>query len=120
MALDFVKKLRGDSIDLIDQANYKKLTYLLTPDSARLVETKHLELPNMEPLQESYWINDSIMIFNTLDGDLLTYNDKNNCIIDRVKISDIVEGIPTDRAKKLGDLHLISKSRNIVLESMQC
>lgn len=59
----------------------------------------------MGPLQESYWVNDSIMIFNTLDGDLLTYNDKNNYIIDRVKISDIVEGIPTDRAKKLGDFN---------------
>lgn len=63
LALDFMKDLRGDSIDLIDQANYKKLTYVLTPDSARLVETKYLDLPHLGPLQESHWVNDSIMIF---------------------------------------------------------
>lgn len=103
LALDFMKNFRGDSIDLIDQANYKKLTYVLMRDSAKLVETKHLDLPNFGPLQESYWVNDSIMIFNTLDGHLLTYNDNDGQIVGSVNISDLVKGIPAENSKKIGD-----------------
>lgn len=115
MALDFMKDLRGDSIDLIDQANHKKLTYVLTPDSARLVETKHLDLPHLGPIQESHWINDSIMIFNTVHGDLLTYNDKTNNIIDRINISELVDGIPGESANKYGAFNFSIDNKDVIV-----
>ncbi|MCM1139678.1 MAG: hypothetical protein NC453_14005 [Muribaculum sp.] len=113
LALDLVKSIRGDSIDLIDQSNYKKLTYVLTPDSAILAESKYLELPQMGPLQESYWLNDSVMIFNTNDGDLLTYDDKNNTIIDHVNISNLINGIPTDDVKKFGSFNFSTSGNDV-------
>ncbi|WP_289873571.1 hypothetical protein [Bacteroides acidifaciens] len=115
LALDFMKDLRGDSIDLIDQANYKKLTYVLTPDSARLVETKYLDLPHLGPLQESHWVNDSIMIFNTAHGDILTYNDNTNYIVDRINISELVEGIPEESANKYGAFNFSLDNKDIIV-----
>ena len=113
LALDFMKNLRGDSIDLIDQANYKKLTYRLTPDSAVLVESKYLELPPLGPTQEAYWVNDSIMIFNTLDGSLLTYDDRSNRIIDQLNLTDFISDLPEDANKSVASFNFSIDGKEI-------
>ena len=115
LALDVVKTLRGDTIDLIDQANYKKLTYILTPDSARLIGKDYLEIPRLGPLQETYWINDSIMIYNTLQGDLLTYNNNRKEIVDQINISEIVDGIPAQYIKKMSSFKFSSIGKDVFI-----
>ena len=113
LALDFMKNLRGDSIDLIDQSNYKKLTYRLTPDSAVLVESKYLELPPLGPTQDAYWVNDSIMIFNTLDGSLLTYDDRSNQIIDRLSLAEFISDLPKDANKSVASFNFSIDGKQI-------
>lgn len=113
LALDLVKTISGDSIELIDQANYKKLTYILTPGGAEPVRTKYLDLPQLGPLQETYRINDSIMIFNTNNCDLLTYNEQSDTIVDQVNIADLIEDIPTENIKKLGSFNFSIAGKDI-------
>lgn len=87
-ALDMAKNMRGDTIDLIDQANYKHLSYTLTDNGPRLNDVSYFEIPNMGPLQEVYWINDSILLFNSLDGILHTYNVVGKTIVDEFSLAD--------------------------------
>lgn len=115
LALDMVKTFRGDTIDLIDQANYKKLSYLLSPEGANLIKTKHLDIPNMGPLQETHWINDSVLIFNTVNGDIITYNDNNDTIIDRINISSMIEDLDKNDVNKFGKFCFSIQDKEVVI-----
>ncbi|MDE7397444.1 MAG: hypothetical protein K2M98_06930 [Muribaculum sp.] len=88
MAPEMVKNMRGDTIELIDQANYKHLSYLLTDSGVTLLNASYLELPNMGPLQEVFNVNDSIWIFSTVDRRLLTYNTVANKVVSEFSFTD--------------------------------
>lgn len=115
LALDMVKTFRGDTIDLIDQANYKKLSYLLSEKGANLIKSKHLDIPNMGPLQETYWVNDSVLIFNTVNGDIITYNDNNDTIIDRINISSMIEDMDKNDVNKFGKFSFSIQDKEVVI-----
>lgn len=115
LALDMVKTLRGDTIDLIDQANYRMLSYILSKHGADLIKTKHLDIPSMGPLQETYWINDSVLIFNTTNGDLITYNDNNDKIIDRINISSLIEGLDENDVNNFGKFNFAILDKEVVI-----
>ncbi len=115
LALDMVKTLRGDTVDVIDQANYKKISYLLTQGGADIIETKYLSLPKLGPLQETYWVNDSILIFNTLNGELITYNDNQNKIIDQVNISSIIEDLDVKAINKIGSFNYSIQNNDVIV-----
>lgn len=104
LALDMVKTFHGDTLDLIDQANYRKLSYLLTDEKPIFIGENHLTLPPMGPLQEVYRINDSILIFNNSWGDLITYNDNAGSIIDQVNLFTH-RGMDENEAKRFGSFH---------------
>lgn len=77
IALDMLQNPHGDTLEIIDQAKYKVFKYLLRNDKATLIGVNNLKMKAAGPLQEIYRHNDSILVFNTLDGRLQTYNDKN-------------------------------------------
>lgn len=76
IALDMLQNPHGDTLEIIDQAKYKVFKYLLRNDKATLIGVNNLKMKAAGPLQEIYRHNDSILVFNTLDGRLQTYNDK--------------------------------------------
>ena len=76
MAMDMIQNTNGDTLEIIDQAKYKILKYKLDSKKATFLSSKSLKLPFVGPLQEVYRINDSIIIFNTLEQYLQTYNEK--------------------------------------------
>ena len=115
VALDVMKNARGDTLDLIDQANYRHLTYILNPNAADLLDDTFLELPNMGPLQETYWVNDSIIIFSTLGRELLTYNTKSQRIVDRFCVSEIMTDCSQDDLKDIGGFHFACRGEDIVI-----
>ena len=115
IALDIVKTMRGDTIDLIDQANYKKLTYILTDSSPKLIKESLISIPNVGPLQETYWISDSILIFNTRNGDIITYNDNTNTIIDTANLSSLISGVDDEIKKKIGSFHFTVQGKEVVV-----
>lgn len=75
VAMDMIQNAEGDTLEIIDQARYKILRYLITTEKAVLLSSKIINYDNAGPLQEVYRVNDSIIIFNTLEGKLCTYND---------------------------------------------
>ena len=75
VAADMIQNAKGDTIELIDQARYKIFRYHVTPEKAVFLNSKIIKHENVGPLQEVCRINDSIIIFNTLDGRICTYND---------------------------------------------
>lgn len=81
IAMDMIQNARGDTIEIIDQAKYKTFRYCVTPDKAILINSKIIKYNNSGPLQEVYRVNDSILIFNTLDGKICTYNDSTSRVV---------------------------------------
>lgn len=81
IALDMFQNSKGDTLEIIDQAKYKTFMYKVGRKHASLLKTNYLKLPSVGPLQEVYRHNDSVIVFNTLDGKLQTYNEDRNKII---------------------------------------
>lgn len=115
IALDIVKTLKGDTIDLIDQSNRKKLTYLLTETKPQLIKESHISIPQVGPLQEVYWLSDSILIFNTVEGDIITYNDNENTIIDSINIYSLITGIDDNLRKQIGTFHYSLLNNEVIV-----
>lgn len=115
LALDMVKTLRGDTLDLVDQAKYKRLTYLLSDDSPRFLAESTILLPSMGPLEELYWLNDSTLIFNTNMSDLVTYNTNKETIIDQIKLSDYVDCEDDDYKPKIASFHFSVQNGSVIV-----
>lgn len=94
IALDVFRNAgNNDYIDLFDQSNYKRLRYSLTDSGAVMVQSCHLDLPNLGPLQETWWVNDSVIVFSTLDWEIFTFNANTDSVIDIFRMSDLFDGI---------------------------
>ncbi|MDE6222342.1 MAG: TolB-like 6-bladed beta-propeller domain-containing protein [Muribaculaceae bacterium] len=94
IALDVFRNAgNNDYIDLFDQSNYKRLRYSLTDTGAEPVLSDHPDLPNMGPLQETWWVNDSVIVFSTMNWELITFNVKTDSVIDTFRMSDLFDGI---------------------------
>jgi hypothetical protein len=115
LALDMVKTLRGDTIDLVDQANYKRLTYLLTDNGPAFLAESTISIPSMGPLEELYWVNDSTLIFNTDMGDLITYNTNQDTIIDQVNLSNNIDCQDGDYKRKIASFHFSVQNDNVIV-----
>ncbi len=88
IAMDMIQTPKGDTIEIIDQAKYKIIKYCLKSNNAEIVSNKVLKYENVGPLQEVYRVNDSTIIFNTLNNLLCVYNDVSNKIISEYNITD--------------------------------
>jgi hypothetical protein len=115
IALDMVKTLRGDTLDIVDQANHKRLTYLLTDNGPSFLEESTILIPNKGPLQELYWVNDSTLIFNTTMGDLITYNTNRDAIIDQINISDNIDCHDDDYKRTISSFHFSVQNNNVIV-----
>lgn len=76
VAMDMFQNPQGDTLEIIDQAKYKVFKYKIGYNKAELLSSNTLKIPTVGPLQEIYRINDSTIIFNTLEQNFETYNDK--------------------------------------------
>jgi hypothetical protein len=115
LALEMVKTLRGDTIDLVDNANYKRLTYLLTDEEPRFLGESTISVPSMGPLQELYWVNDSTLIFNSDMGDLITYNTRRDAIVDRINLSDNIDCQDGDFKRQIASFHFSVQNNNVIV-----
>lgn len=91
IAMDMVQNSKGDTLEIIDQTKYKILKYKINNDKADFICEKSIDMPAVGPLQEVYRHNDSIIVFNTLDGNLQTYNDSTNKTISVYNFCDSLE-----------------------------
>lgn len=115
IALDMVNTSRGDTIDLINQANYKKHTYLLTENGPQFIKESTINIPPAGPLQETYWLNDSILVFNTSNMDLILYDDNANRAIESINISDFINCEDKDLLKQIGTYHFSVMNGNVIV-----
>lgn len=115
LALDVIKNPIGNYIDLVDQSDYKWLRYELKEDSAEFVSASYLKIPNVGPLQESYWVNDSIIVFNTLDNSILTYNVLSKEILDTFSFSDYFPSIDEGIQRKFCGFGLANFGNKLVV-----
>lgn len=113
LALDMVKTFRGDTLDLIDQATYKRLTYILEESGPHYIDETYLAIPSVGPLQETYWINDSILIFNTLGNEIITYNTLSEKVISSVNLLTLITGIDDKTKKNNGSFHFSCNNNDI-------
>jgi len=97
IAMDMFQTSKDDTLEIIDQAKYKILKYKIHRDSTELISEKFIKLKNVGPLQEVYRHNDSIIVFNTLDCKLQTYNDLTNSI---VSVYDVCDSLGIEKSKK--------------------
>ena len=115
LALDMVKTLRGDTLYLIDQSKYKMLTYKLQDDQPIFISECYLNLPHMGPLQEVYWSDDSTLIFNTLNGDLVKYSVYGEEIEESFDIPALIENISETDKKRIGNYHFSCSGDNVYI-----
>lgn len=103
-------------VDLIDQSSYKRLRYELNDSDALLLQTSHLDLPNMGPLQETWWVNDSVIIFSTLERELLTFNIASDSIVDRFRIASLFNGVTDDtNVRSLCGFHFSVQENKLII-----
>lgn len=95
IAMDMIQTYHGDTLEIIDQAKYKIIKYVIGRKQANMLNKKFLSFANSGPLQEVYRLNDSILIFSTLDARLITYNDSKNKIVSECNFCDSL-GIPRE------------------------
>ena len=88
IAMDIFQNPKHNIIEIIDQSKYKVLKYQVSDKTASLISENFLKLPNIGPLQEVYRHNDSIIVFNTLDSRLFSYNDIKNEVICEINFAD--------------------------------
>lgn len=87
LAPAMVQNNKGNCLTLLDQASMKLTKYRLTDETAEIANKDRIILDDNRPLQEVYYVNDSILIFSTLDNELKTYHIGNHQIIDTYKFS---------------------------------
>ena len=106
----------NDNVDLFDQSSYKRLSYALTDTGAVFLESSHVDLPNLGALQETWWVNDSVIVLSTIDGELMTFNVNNDSIIDVFKISDLFGGITDETdVRNLCDFQYSLRDNRLVI-----
>lgn len=96
LAMDMVQNSKGDTLEIIDQSKYKILKYKINNDKADFISEKFIDVPAVGALQEVYRHSDSIIVFNTLDGNLQTYNDSTNKTISVYNFCDSL-GLQKDK-----------------------
>lgn len=116
-ALDMAKNMKSDTLYLIDQAKRKILSYKLNEQNPIFLEERGINLPvEKGPVQETYIVNDSVLIGNFLDGDLIIYDISNERIIDKLNLMAFIKGADTTDGKFIsnfsysyedGDIYLI-------------
>lgn len=87
LAPAMVQNDKDNFLTLLDQASMKLIKYRLTDETAEIADKNRIILDDNRPLQEVYYVNDSILIFSTLDNELKTYHIGNHQIIDTYKFS---------------------------------
>ena len=105
IAMDMIQTPKGDTLEIIDQAKYKIMKYCLKADKAELLSSKILKYENVGPLQEVYRLNDSIIVFNTLNNILCVYNDVSNKVVSEYNVSDSIGTTDKDIANFHFALH---------------
>lgn len=113
IALDMVKTFRGDTLDLIDQATHKRLTYLLDESGPHYINETYLAIPSVGPLQETYWVNDSILIFNTLGNEIMTYNVLSEKVISSINLLSLISEIDGKTQNNYGSFHFSCSNHDI-------
>lgn len=113
IAMDMFQNPIGDTLEIIDQAKYKILKYRIHRDSTEFISERFLKMTNIGPLQEVYRLNDSIIVFNTLDCKLQTYNDLS---YKTISVYDMCDSLGIEKSKKdLADFHFAYYQNRISL-----
>lgn len=116
LALDMVKKMRGDTLYLIDQAKRKVLTYLLHEDAPEFIEERHLLLPgNRGPLQETFILDDSVLVSNFIDGNLIVYNITEEKVLDQLNMTSLIRNANSEDGTKLADFNFSIDDNDIYI-----
>lgn len=113
MALDMLQTPKGDTLEIIDQAKYKIFKYQIGRGKAKLLGVSFLRIPVIGPLQEIYRKNDSVIVFNTLDGTLRSYNTRRSKPICIYNVRDSL-GISQDHMD-LANFHFVLHGNKLCL-----
>lgn len=114
LATDMVKNIVGDTLHLIDQAKYKMMTYHLKDNGAEFIKETSLMVPSTGPLQEVYMLNDSVFMFSTLNGEIMTYSMSGEEIIDSFDVSTLINGVEAGD-RNLTDFHYSPVGNNVYI-----
>lgn len=113
IALDMLQTPKGDTLEVIDQAKYKIFKYRIGKEKAELLGVSFLKMQAIGPLQEIYRKNDSVIVFNALDGTLRSYDMRRDKQIFIYDVCDSL-GIGPDQ-KDHADFHFVLHGNKLCL-----
>lgn len=112
LAPALVQNDKENFLTLLDQASMKVIKYKLTDKKAEIINKDRIVLDDNRPLQEVYYVNDSILIFSALDNELKSYSIKNHKIIDTYKFSSNLKHLMNKDYNKSFDHYHFSYNNN--------